>query len=489
MTIFKTTGISFCLLLSAFTATAQNVTITKGGQSKPVMKKGSEAINFSAGGNSYFITSVFESAVMKYYVEAFNASGATIAQNELTVSPGVFNNSYGIDEVVALGGKAYALVEHLDKPAGKNSLTAREISNTGEVSKNETELMSMAFEKTMNSGYNFSVTSEDQNTLAVVGLLPYEKEVSAKLKIALFDKDLNKKGEYAVSFPGEDTKNKGLKIAVGNDGTVYIIKQTYIKNGEMALTVYQNSGSTELKEYTFEMTAPNYFTTYAYTVNPAGELIISGTYYERKTVSTGDRKASGIFYFTNKGKSEKVFKTFTLDTPVENLTARKILVNGNTIFLTAEQYKEEKITPPASAAGAASFDYNYNYTHKNEYVIAVDAEGNKKFELNMARDFMVRDFDKQYYSAYFITNGKLTVIYNDQTRKYTENSGYNSVVPVLVQITNDGLMQSPVVFIDKLKLSDYYMMYPISSVQKSSNEISMLMKNGEFSQYVNLKID
>lgn len=489
MSILKTTGVSVCLMISALGANAQTVTITKGGQTRAVNKKGSKAINMVAGNESYFVNSNFESAEMKYYLEAFNGSGSPIAQNQLEVNPGVFNNSYGIDEVVSLGGKIYALVEHLDKPAGKNTLTARVVNSTGAVASSGTDVMSIAFEKTMNSGYNFSATSEDHNTLAVVGLLPYEKEMPAKLKIAVFDKDLNQKGEYSVSFPGEDTKNKSIKVAVANDGTVYIIKQTMLKNGEMALTVYQNSGSAELKEYTFEMTAPSYFTTYDYTVNPAGELIVSGTYYERKTVSTGDRKAAGIFYFTNKGKSEKIFKTFTLDAPVENLTARKVLVNGNTIFLTAEQYKEEKLAPPASSAGAASFDYNYNYTHKNEYVIAMDADGNKKFELNVSRDFVARDFDQQYYSAYFICNGKLTLIYNDQTGKYTQNSGYNSSIPVLVQITNDGLMQPPVVFMDKLKLPDYYVLYPVSSVQKSPNEISMLMKYGDNSQYVNLKID
>lgn len=490
MTILKRTCAAFCMIFATYASQAQTVTVTQGGQTKFVQKKNSETMNFTTGGNSAFVTSYFEQAMTKYYVEGFGGNGTAQAQRELEVSPGVFNNSYGIDEVVALGGKMYALVEHLDKPAGKNTLTARLIETSGAVSKDETELMSFAFEKTMNSGFNYSVASEDQSKLAIVALLPYEKEMSAKLKISVYDKDLKKISSSDVTFPGEDTKNKNLKVAVANDGTVYIIKQTSMKNGEMILTVYQHSGTADLKEYTFELTAPNYFTNYAYSTTSAGELVIAGTYYERKTVTTGDRKISGIFYFTNKGKSEKVFKSFPLDAPVENLTARKVLINGNTIFLAAQQYKEEKINPPsAAAASAASYDYSYNYTYKNEYVIAMDADGNKKFELTMQRDLQARDFDKQFLSAYHIVNGKFTMIYNDQTKKYTENSGYSYLVPVLVQITNDGLMQSPVVFIDKLKLHDYQVIYPAYSVQKSANEISLLTRSGELSQLVTLKID
>jgi len=294
-----------------------------------------------------------------------------------------------------------------------------------------------------------------------------------------------------ITIPGEDTKNKSMSILVANDGTVYFVRKTMSKIGELILTAYQYSaGSKEVKEYTMELTAPLYFDTYTSSVNQNNELIIAGTYYKRQTVTAGEKMTQGIFYFTNKGKSEKVLNSFALDQPVENLSARKILVNGNTIFLATEQFKEEKITPPASAAGtAAALDYSYNYSHKNEYVVAFEADGSKKFVLKLDKDFAARDFDKQYYSAYFICNEKFTVIYNDQTKKYTEESGYNYLMPVLVQITNDGLMQSPVTFTDKLKLPLGFVLHPGNAVQNASNQLTMLMKNVELSQYVNLTIE
>lgn len=492
MKIVKISIVLVGLLINTFISTAQTVSLKTGETSKSLQLKGTTHLSFASNGTSYFFTKYWEQAVIQYYLESYDASGVSLAETKLEINVGVFNNSYSIDDVIGFGSNAYALVEHMDKPSGKNSLSARIISSSGKVSETEVELMSFPFEKTMNSGFNFAAVSEDNKTLAVVGELPYVKDQSAKYKVALFNTDLKEISTSEITIPGEDTKNKSMSILVANDGTVYFVKKTTSKIGELILTAYQYSpsGSKEVKEYTMELTAPLYFDTYTCSVNQNNELIIAGTYYKRQTVTVGEKMTQGIFYFTNKGKSEKVLKSFALDQPVENLTARKILLNGNTIFLATEQFKEEKITPPASAAGsAASFDYSYNYIHKNEYVIAMDTDGNKKFELNLGKDFTARDFDKQYYSAYFICNEKFTVVYNDLTKKYTEESGYNYLMPVLVQITNDGLMQSPVTFMDKLKLPSGFVLHPGTAVQTAPNSLTMLMKNSDKSQYVNLIIE
>lgn len=74
----------------------------------------------------------------------------------------------------------------------------------------------------------------------------------------------------------------------------------------MILDVYQwTGGSNVVKEYNIDIVAPSYPTNYVYTTNASNELLLSGTWYERKTVSAGDQQASGIFFFSNKGLSEK----------------------------------------------------------------------------------------------------------------------------------------------------------------------------------------
>lgn len=488
---FKSILFSMSVVCMGYSAQAQKLSLTKGGQTAIDKEKSTEPFNFISNGDHYFMTKYFSKGIMNFEMKSFDSKGQALKNKKLEVSVGSFNNSFGIDDIVGMGTKVYALIEHLDKASGKNTLTARTMDNQGNIAESGVDVMSIPFEKTMNSGFNTSSVSPDAKTLAVVGELPFEKEQPAKFKIAVYDEQLKKLKEGEIVLPGENTKNKNMTPLVANDGTVYLIKKGITKKGETTLAVYQWSAGADVKEYTFELTPPLNIFTYAYTVNAANEFIISGTTYERKTFTAGDKQAVGVFYFSNKGKTEKLLKTFNLDAPVDNLTARKILVNGNTIFLTAEQYKEERISaPPATAGTAASFDYNYDYTHQNEHIIAIDTEGNKKFQLSLAKDFKARDWDKPYYAGYYIVNDKLIVIYNDQTIKYIKNDMYyQNQVAVLVQITNDGLMSPPVVFKNELKLDQYYMLYPSLSVQDSANQLSFLMGNHEYLKFLSIKID
>lgn len=485
---FLTAGMLFASLLS----NAQTVTVTPGGTLPFKLINDSKPLNYLIDGNHYFFSEHYAKGTMNYYMQSFDNNGGALQSLALELNPGVLNNTYSIDEVVNLNNKAYALIEHLDKPAGKNTLLAREISSSGKISETEIEVMSIPFEKIMNSGYNNSSVSADNKILAVVGEMPFVKEQPGKFKIAIYNQELKKLQEGEISLPGENTKNKSMSVTVANDGTVYLIKKGMTKKGEITLSVYQWSAASanEIKEYVIEMTAPDQFYNYAYDINSNNEIIISGTYYTRRTLSAGEKQAVGIFYFTNKGKSENVFKTFALDAPVDNLTARKVIVNGSTVFLVAEQYKEDRITPPASASGSVNWNYNYDYTHKNEFIIGMDVDGTKKFQLELSKSFVARDFDKQYYSAYFISNGKLNVIYNDLTSKYKLNdSYYHNLIPVLVQITNDGLMQPAVVFKKETTLPRNFTLYPSLFMKDADNKISFLISDNQNTKYISVKID
>ena len=474
---------------SAFSLNAQNVTLFRGGQAPNQLIKNTTPISFMLNGDHYFINRYYDKSMMNYHLQSFNSKGIYIEDKNIEVNPGTFNNTYSIDDLAIMAKQGYVLVEHLDKASGKNTLLARAFDNQANVGTTETELMVIPFEKIMNSGFNNSDVSADRKTLAVVSEMPFVKEQPAQFKIAVFDQDLKKVKEGEITLPGENTKNKSMSAIVGNDGTVYIIKKGMTKKGEITLAVYQWSSGTEVKEYIIELSEPNNIFNYTYEVNDKSEIVVSGMYYERKTLTVGEKQAVGVFFLTNKNKSERVFTTFKLDAPVDNLTARQLLLNGNTIFLAAEQYKEERITPPASASGAANWDYNYDYTHKNEFVIAMDTDGNKKFQLEMNKDFKARDFDKQHYSSYAIVNGKFTIVYNDQTKKYTKESYYYQyMIPVLVQISNDGLMQSPVVFKDDLKLDQAYALYPVFFTQED-NQLNFLMENSSNIKFLGVKIE
>lgn len=473
------------LLLNS--ATAQKVTIATSGESEMEIEKGSEHYSFTSGKNAYFITSKFKSAEVHYYMEAFSSTGTSLLSKKLTINGGVFNEAYSISDVLPLGGKVFAMIEHPSKSKATNTLFGRVIDDNGTVSEIGEELMSFAIEKPMNGGFYFTAVSNDQKKLAVVGLLPFVKEQPAKMKVKVFDETLKSTYEAEFTLAGEDTKNKHFDVQVANDGTVYLIKRTVQKNGARVLTVYQCSSNGIDSEYSIDVPADSRIHSYVFATSNQSELLIAGTYYKFTNVVVGDQKMEGIFYFTNKSKKETLFSMIKLNSPVENLTARKLLINGNTVFFTAVNFKEEKLT--STAPGATAFDYDYKYTYKDEYIIGIDESGQKKFELALAKNFTATNVYLPYEAGYFLLNDKLSILYNDSRDKYSNSSSYSNLLPVMVQITNDGFMYSPVVFMDELKLPSHNTMHPSLSTSLSSNTLAVLLRMGNTSKFMLIAVE
>jgi hypothetical protein len=465
------------------------VTLKIGSDAKTNLIKESKPLCFQTNQHSYFITKYFKSAEMHYNATVFDKNGLQIFDDEIKIQGGVFNNTYGIDEIVVLDNEALVLVEHLDKAAGANTLTARKFESAGKVASAETELMKVPFEKIMNSGYNYASVSPDKKMLAIVGEMPFVKDQPGILKIALFDASLKKISTQEVTLPGENKKNKAIEVLVNNNGNVYILKRTTTKNGEIALAAYSCDAtkSNELKEFIIELSAPEYILSYSTGVAESGQLVVAGLSYKRATISANETKTTGAFYFTNTNMQTPTFVATALNTPSDNLTSRKLIFNGNTTFLAAEQYKTEREAQPPGTTG---FDYNYNYTHKNEFIIGFDNIGVKKFEIPINKDFKARNFDLQHYANYFVVNNKLTVFYNDETKKYIPNDyTYSYLMPMIVQINNDGLMQSPIVLRDKIRIPEHQTLYPVFGVQVNNNQFNMLMINSNFMQLLTTTLD
>lgn len=460
---------------------AQTVTITKTGPGGFALVTGSEPINLVVNGRRVFITENYASGGTTFFETSYDLNGGRLTSGKYEIPGGVFKNAFTIEQVIALGDKQYAMIENMNAETGKYNFIAREITK-GVVSSTETVLISYPFEKLLNSGGASVAVSPDKKKMASLTYYPGIKDVADKINITVYDENLVKLKEADMTYPGE-TKRSNFTLVVGNDGTVYLIKNTMSKIGEIILTVYQwQQNDNTFKEYLIVLPEPLYITSFTYALNANSEIILSGVYYKRATVTAGEQTMSGVFYYTNKGKTEDVFKTFPLDAPVENLVTRKVLVTESTVFLVAEQYKSVEDPLPA---GATTRTYINTVTHKSNFVIGIGLDGTKKFQLELAKDFTSKNADHHNFSASFICNNKLTVVYNDDYRKYNPN-GSGGQIPVLVQITGDGLMQAPIVFKDELALGAT--LYPCYAVQDADNQLCFLMGNGSTSQLLTVKI-
>lgn len=487
----KTTTLILFLAISIIQLKAQTISLTKGGTIKSVPEKPSPYLrSFNNDGINYFVNTIpTAGTAYLYQVKSFSATGQAIGNTNLLASD--FGNKCRFHDIYSLGNTPQFLVSRVDKKAGKHMLVTRSFDSNGKLGTTETELLQFSYDKSM--GDFISSVSPNGKTLAVAGILPSAKDAKEeKIKLALYDQNLKKTSENEVAIPGENSKNKDISIIIANDGTVYFITKIMGKSDEMTLTAYQWEAKqgAELKEYKFGLTHPLVFDTYSFMVNEKNELIIAGLYNEYKGVGT--IRTQGVFFFTNKNKSETLFNTFFLNAPVVNLDTRRLIANSTTIFLTAEIYKVEAETPTATPSPSAIPGViHYDYTHQNEHIIAMDLEGNKKFETVIKRDIKVRDFDIPYFSAFFIHNDKFTVISNESKTKYTTNSNvnYNSYVPVLYQISDNGTQSAPIPFIDKLQIPATYTLYPNTLINESTGQISLMMKNNDTYQYLKIKID
>ncbi len=163
---------------------------------------------------------------------------------------------------------------------------------------------------------------------------------------------------------------------------------------------------------------------------------------------------------------------------MSNATAEGIIFNGATTYLIGEQVKADRETPTQQQGLA--FEENYNYKHNDIIVTAFDNESVKKFELVLSKKFTARNFDQDLYPAYGIINNKLAVVYNDVYGKYIPNTSYeNYKVPVLVYITNDGLMEAPIHFEKEFQTTrTSYTLYPAFSATNTTSGMILLAGNG-----------
>lgn len=471
--------------MAAGSLNAQVISTSLGSQAPFKPTKRAKPLTFNIGGQRYFFTRTYRSASMEYKLLSYNEQGNVVKNADVEIQRGIMNNSYSIDDIVQLDQKLFVLVEHLDKASGKNTLSARPLDNALNTDA-ETELVTIPFEKMMNSGDNYPVVSPDKNMLAVVADLPFVKEQPGSMKIALFDKNLKKLGENQVTLPGENTKNKSISVQVNNNGMVYIIRKTTGSKRSTLLTIYQYDGvkGGEVKEYNIAPALPTQIYSYTTAINPAGELVVAGTSTQLQTLSGGDTKASGLFYFFTDGSKEGQFKLSPLDNPIENLQARQVIFNKETGFLITEQLKEESEPPPP---GNLNADYRYIYKHKSDFVFGLTADGTKNFQIEIAKEFTSVDYDAHLFSGYFICNGLLTVVYNDNYNKYNTNKRY-TILPVLAQITNDGLLKAPVAFDKSLNFDNSF--NPAIGTQDSDNQVSILMltNDRESAQLVTVKV-
>lgn len=463
----------FITLIAGQAATAQLKAVQGNISSEFQLTKQPVFTSFSNDKNDYFvITSRLPNFEKMNTLIVADKNGMITINKEIKLSKDMFDNTF-IKELSVIGSTPVVFAEKHNKAEGKNVLTVSTIDSKGILNPVQTPVASMDFSKMSNAGDWYTSLTPDKKHIAVIGINPHQKGVPDLINYWMLDENLKETSKGHYSFSGA-LKNISVSTFMASDkGDLYIISSEYDKTYTYPLLYKFSPGATPMTIPV--MIANPDLKNFSYTckLNPEGDLLIAGYTQQRKTFSMGDPETNGTWLF-NSSKPNEV-KTTKIDQRITGLTARDIVVNGDTFYLIGEQYKAEK---EASTSGAFA-EEKYKYAHNDIFITGFSTDGSKKFEMPLSRKWTSPNLDQELMLATGVIDHKLAVIYNDQASKYVIDLYGNKKLPVAVLITNDGLMESPVQFSKELDVKvSSYVLYPQYFVA-DNGKIAVLSGNAQ----------
>jgi hypothetical protein len=476
------------MALLAFTTAFGQVKVTQGNNSPDFnLNKQSSFTSFSTSDADYFVIRRVENFEKINTLVVADKNGSITTSKEVRVNMGVFNNSSDVQNLLVVGKNAVVFVENHNKADGKNTLTARVVDKNGNVEPTGVTIGSIDFTKMTNPGDWYTCLTPDKKHVAVIAKTAYEKNIPEQFKYFILDDQLKETSKGNFSFAGNTKKIEVFSFLASDKGDFYLMSEEYDKSYKFPV-LYKYTAGAQAMIIPVMIADPDLKNmSYTSKVNPAGDLIIAGYTQRRQTFTTGDTKSVGTWIFNSLKPNE--VKTFKLETPATNLTARDIVYNGDTFYLVGEQYKAEKERNTANALARISTTEVFTYTHNDIMITGFTNDCNKKFEMALSRRWESRDFDSDLTVATGIINNKLAVVYNDQYGKYIEDKAYYRDVklPVAVLVTNDGLMESPVHFAKDLDVKvSTYKLYP-QFYSNSDGRLVLLSGNSQSVKTITFK--
>lgn len=468
-----------CIAIASIQLHAQDFSLSEVGSVEMEQKKDTWTSSFSAGGTHYFLTGYYESASKTYTLQSVGEDGSKLQSNNLTVEAGGPNDRFNIMGGCAVGNQAYALVENFNSTDGERTISLRKLEANGSIENSGTDLLMINFQKVLRPGRLTTATSPNGKRIAAVGVLPFNKKASTKIKVAVFDENLKEISSGEFELEGLAIKGARYEAVVANDGTVYINRYTWKSKDGIRILVHQYDPESSSITETYSIDAPEKrsINTYMYTTNDNNELIAAVSLTAAIGVSDGNTPEKSIIIFRNEGKNGTILEVNDYETSPKNFEMTGLFLSGETIFVTGENTKEDKSSPANATPTTANTTYSYE--HGAEHILGFNMAGQKMFELEIDQEMSARNSKHSVYSAAQLVNGKLVYIYNDLYSKYHEDGDVsnNSIIPVAVTVDNTGLMTPAVPFKNDLKLTRDFRLLPIHS-EVSGNTITLLERKG-----------
>ncbi|HMI04335.1 MAG TPA: hypothetical protein VK541_17735 [Pedobacter sp.] len=396
------------------------------------LKPGIDFLSYSNQQNDFMLVGRLENTEKIYSLVMTDDGDEIVTASNIRVATEVGDNHFKLAGLALAGSNLTAFVESHNRQTGRNVMAMQAVDKNGGLTSEGMLVGYFDFIKADDPGFWHIASSPDQKKIALVAQLPHEVNKPERFKYFFMDENLTmtQTGEFSVGNEYAKTAGyQGLPVAdflVSDKGDLYLIAAGSAENRHFPLVYKGVAGSDQCVPVPVAGATIDYECgNYRATVNPAGELIIAG-YFQKKDGTGGmDALTSGSWNFITSGQGIK-FSTF--ETPVPVLSADHLVSGKDTYFLVG-----------CSRAGI--------------HISGFKAEGNKKFEIPVARDLMAGMAMHDHSSskakpeegiASAILDSKLCLIYNDQAGKY--KTGGTGLITIGLSVSNEGLAGTPVVY-------------------------------------------
>ncbi len=355
-------------------------------------------------------------------INSYDQSMEAVEKFEFNL-PKLDNRASDLIKVIELENQLMFISQVMSKKEGKHQINAQIFSQKNMSVSNNNVLSSFPFEKYSKSGfYNVSI-SPDQNKIAILANMPFQKKTNEKVKIWVFNKHLNLEWEQTVTLPYDSERAYQEEVFVSNAGNVFLSKTTNAFKKTRKTEVIKFDGTSfDITPFSAEGFMPLEMTLTS--IN--GKPMLIGFYWNaQKTVikinSTDGDDNDGAFLF-DLSKNTLVAKHKWSDNlknkyNYKSLKVVDVKIIEDDIFLFGE--KRLKRHEFRKTGGTMSTESDYFYTFGPSIMVNMDTKGTLKGFTPLFETKELKNYEKE--------KGSFTTLYLEDGLRVFSNNDHNKI--------------------------------------------------------------
>ena len=313
-------------------------------------------------------------------------------------------------DVIELENQLIFLSSVMHKKKGKHQINAQVYSEKDDTISENKLLASFSIDSYSKSGFYQIAISPDQTKIAVIANMPYVKKTKEKVKIWMYDNQLNLlwKQDETLNYKSERAYQES--VFVDNYGVVFMNKTTnaFKKTRENDLVSFNGN-----EVITTNFSSPGFLPMEMKLIDVNGKSMFTGFFWNGKSTiikinsTEGNQNDGAFLYDLTKNKLIGIhnWDNSLNSKDLKSLQIVDVIVTPNDIFLFGE--KQITTSEFRKVDGNLTTDLDYIYTFGSSVIVNFNKEGTlKSFKpLFNSKKLINHDKEKGSFSTLFLEKG------------------------------------------------------------------------------------